>query len=116
MFKTIYFFNQVILLGRLAGNPELHDTESGLKITRIILAVPRSYKNVNGEYETDFVPCTIWKGVAENVCEYCKKGDMVGVKGHIQTGSYEDNDGNKKYSLDIIVEKVTFVSGKKETQ
>lgn len=109
-----YILNQVILVGRLVKDPELHETDSNYKVTRIVLAVPRSFKNSSGVYDTDFVPCIIWRGVAENVCEYCKKGDLIGIKGHIETGSYDDSEGNKKYTLDIIVEKVTFLSGKKE--
>lgn len=73
--------NQAILVGRLVRDPELFETENGNKITNITLAVPRNYKNVNGEYETDFVTCVLWKGVAENTTEYCKKGDLLGSKG-----------------------------------
>ena len=105
--------NQVILVGRLVRTPELLLTESGKKKSLITLAVNRSYKNTNGEYETDFLDCTLWTGVAENTAEYCKSGDVIGVKGRLQTSSYEDKDGSKKYSIDVIAEKVTFLSSKK---
>lgn len=104
--------NQVVMVGRLVKNPELKETENGKKVTHITLAVPRSYKNPNGEYDTDYVDCTLWSGIAENTSEYCKKGDLVGVKGRIQTGSYE-KDGEKKYTTEVIVEKVTFLTSKK---
>ena len=67
---------------------------------------------MDGTYDTDFIRCTLWAGIAENTCEYCKKGDVIGVKGRIQTNSYEV-DGEKKYSMDVIAEKVSFLSSKK---
>jgi len=104
--------NQVVLVGRLVKEPELKKTENGNKVTYITLAVPRSYKNSDGEYEADFVDCTLWKAIAESTTEYCHKGDLLGIKGRIQTSSYE-KDGEKKYSTDIIAEKVTFLTSKK---
>lgn len=105
--------NQTVIVGRIVRDPELRETETGNKITNITLAVPRSFKNVNGEYETDFISCVLWKGVAENVVEYCKKGDLVGVKGHIQTRNIETDD-SKRQVMEVVAEKVTFLSSKKE--
>lgn len=107
--------NQTVLVGRLVRDPELKETESGKKLTRITLAVPRSYKNLKGEYETDFIDCTLWTGIAESTTEYCKKGDILGVKGRIQTRSFEVND-EKKFVTEVVAEKVTFLSNKKETE
>ena len=104
--------NQTVLVGRLVRDPELYETESGLKVSSVVLAVPRSYKNKDGEYETDFIPCTLWRGIAENTAEYVKKGDLIGIKGHVQTRSYEKDD-EKKYVTEIIAEKVTFLSSKR---
>ena len=70
--------NQIVIVGRLVKDPELRETDSGKKVTNITLAVPRSYKNVSGEYETDFIDCTLWTGIAENTSAYCKKGDLLG--------------------------------------
>lgn len=103
--------NQTVLVGRIVKTPEVKETENGQKVSNITLAVPRSYKNVDGEYETDFVNCTLWGPIATNTAEYCQKGDMVGIKGRIETNSYE-KDGEKKYTTDIIAEKVTFLSSK----
>ena len=103
--------NQVVLVGRLVKDPELKETDKGHKTTRITLAVPRSYKNVNGEYDTDFISCRLWSGVAENTSLYCKKGDVVGVKGRIEVSSYE-KDNETKYNTEVIAEKVTFLSSK----
>ena len=104
--------NQAVLVGRIVHEPELRETESGKKITRVTLAVPRSFKNSNGEYETDFISCVMWKGVAESTVEYCKKGDLVGVKGRIQTRTFETEEDQKKHVTEIIAEKVTFLSSK----
>ncbi|MEI3508664.1 MAG: single-stranded DNA-binding protein [Bacilli bacterium] len=106
--------NQTVLVGRLVNDPELFETEFGKKLTRITLAVPRTYKNVNGEYDTDFIGCKLWQGVAQSTSEYCKRGDLVGVKGRLQTSNYETEDGIK-YVTEVIAEKVTFLSGKSNT-
>jgi single-strand DNA-binding protein len=104
--------NQAVLVGRIVADPELRETESGNKMTKITLAVPRSFKNADGNYDTDFISCVLWKGVAENTVEYCRKGDLVGIKGHIQTRTYEVEE-EKKYVTEVIAEKVTFLSSRK---
>ena len=105
--------NQVILVGRLVKSPELQLTETGRKMSLITLAVPRSYKNVNGEYDTDFLDCTLWTNIAENTAEYCKTGDVIGIKGRVQSRLVEKEDGTKIKKTDIIAEKVTFLSSGK---
>lgn len=110
----VLILNQVILVGRIVRDPELYENEDA-KSTLLTLAIPRSFKNVNGEYDTDFITCTIWRGIAEHVCEYCHKGDLVGVKGHLQASSYEKDDV-KIYKLEVVAEKVTFLSTKKEAE
>ncbi len=107
--------NQIVLVGRLVRNPELKETENGKKITRITLAVPRSYKNPDGEYDTDFINCTLWTGIAESTSEYCKKGDLLGIKGRLQTSSYE-KDEETIYAMDVIAEKVTFLTSKRSDE
>ena len=102
--------NQTVLVGRLVSDPELRETDNGNKVTNITLAVPRSYKNVNGEYDTDFIPCVLWKGIAE----YVKKGDLIGIKGHLQTRNLELDENIKRQSVEIIAEKVTFLSSKRQ--
>lgn len=102
--------NQVVLVGRLVKNPELRITESGKKTATVTLAVPRSYKNMNGEYDTDFLECTLWTNIAENTSEYCQTGDMIGVKGRIQTRIIQTDDGTKKKKTEIVAEKVTFLA------
>lgn len=101
--------NQVVLVGRLANEPEVYETESGKKYANVTLAVPRAFKNEEGEYETDFVNCKLWQGIAANTAEYCKKGDLVGIKGRLQT---YNNDEKNKFVTEVIAEKVTFLSTK----
>lgn len=108
--------NQVVIAGRLTGDPVVEEVEGGKKVSSITVAVPRSYKNVDGTYDTDFIRCTLWGGIAENTCEYCKKGDIVGVKGRIQTSSYETEDGECKYVMEVVAEKISFLSSRKENE
>lgn len=108
--------NQLILVGRLVKDPELELTENGKKISIITLAVPRSYKNSNGEYDTDFLDCTLWTGVAENTSEYCKTGDIIGVKGRIQSRIIEKDDGTKYKKMEIVAEKVSFLASTKSSK
>ena len=108
--------NQVVLVGRLVRNPELKETETGKKVTNITIAVPRSYKNVDGQYEADYIDCTLWTPIAESTTEYCKKGDVIGVRGRVQSRIVENEDGSKYKKMEIIAEKVTFLSSSKNTK
>ena len=103
--------NNVVIVGRLTKDPEVIETEKGNKRSFIILAVPRTYKNSDGTYDTDFINCVLWNVVAEHTCEYCKKGDIVGIKGRLQTSNYEV-DGIMKYTTEVIAERITFLSDK----
>ena len=107
--------NQVVLVGRLTKNPEIVTSEQGKKMTTITLAVQRSFKNMDGLYETDFIRCILWNGVASSTNEYCHSGDIVGVKGRLQTRSYE-KDNEKKFVMEVIADKVTFLSSKRQEE
>lgn len=104
--------NQIVMVGRLVKDIELKEGENGRKYANLSLAIPRSFKNAEGEYETDFVNCTAFDNIATNTAEYCRKGDIIGVKGRIQSSTIEENE-TKKYVLEIIAEKVTFLSDSK---
>lgn len=108
--------NQVVLVGRIVREPELKKTEKNKQFTQLTIAIPRSFKNINGEYDTDFVDCILWEAVAKSTSEYCHKGDVVGIKGRLQSEVKENKDGIKKYYLNVIAEKVTFLSSKKEAE
>ena len=102
--------NQVVLVGRLTKDVESKELENGKKVANITIAVTRSWKNAEGIYETDFVDCVLWDAIADNTAEYCKKGDIVGVKGRIQTDNYEKEDGTTEKRTQVIAEKITFLS------
>ena len=108
--------NQVFLVGRLTKDPEIKETESGKKLTYVTLAVQRAFKNTDGIYDTDFISCVLWNNNAENASLYSKTGDVIGVKGRIQTDKYEDEDKNIKYVTEIIAEKISFISSYKPAQ
>lgn len=103
--------NQIVLVGRVTKNPEVIETENGNKVSNITLAVPRTYKNEEGVYETDFLPVTLWRDMATNAAEYLQKGDLVGIKGRMQSDSFE-KDGKNELRLNIVAEKVTYLSSR----
>ena len=106
--------NNVILVGRLTSNPEIVEVDGSKKVTTVILAVNRNFKNQEGLYETDFIRCILWNSVAASTTEYCHIGDVIGVKGRLQTSKYEDDDGKTHYTMDVIAERVTFLSTNKK--
>ena len=105
--------NQIVLVGRLVKDPVLKETEQGKKRSFITLAIPRSFKNAEGSYDTDFIDCILWDGIAKNTAEYCKKGDVIGVKGRLQSRKYE-MDNTTKFVIEVIAKKVTFLTSHKE--
>lgn len=105
--------NQSVVVGRLVRDPELRETEKGNKVTAITLAVPRGYKNTEGEYESDFISCVLWKGIAENTVNYCHKGDLLAVKGRLHSRMIEEEE-KKRYVMEVIAEKVNFLSNKRK--
>lgn len=99
--------NNVVLVGRTVNEIILNENENGKKSAEVTLAVPRNFKNENGEYDTDFIPCILNGMIAKNTSEYCRKGDLIGIKGRI-----EGQDGK----VNIIAERVTFLSRNKEKE
>lgn len=104
--------NKVILIGRLARDPEMRSTMGGNSVTRFTLAVSRAFTNQNGERGADFISCVAWRKQAENIAKYCTKGSQVAVEGRIQTGSYDTQDGGKRYTTDVVCDNVTFLGSK----
>ncbi len=105
--------NNLMLVGRLTRDIEVKKLESGRNVCNITLAINRSYKNADGCYETDYVDCILWDGLANNINEYCKKGDLVGIRGRLQTSTYEKEDKKHKV-LEVVAERLTFLANKKE--
>ena len=106
--------NNVILVGRLTADPEIIEIEDKKKVTSVILAVNRNFKNAEGLYDTDFIRCILWNSVASTTTEYCHIGDVIGVKGRLQTSKYEDENKKIHYITDVIAERVTFLSTNKK--
>ena len=101
--------NRVVLVGRLTKDPELRTTSNGTSQTRFTLAVNRRTSNQDGQREADFISCVAWRGTAEAIAKYLKKGRELAVEGRIQTGSYDAQDGTKRYTTDVVVDNFTFI-------
>lgn len=104
--------NQAVLMGRLTADPELKHTQSGVAVIRFTLAVDRSYVRQGEERQTDFINITAWRGTAEFVSRYFRKGQLVAVQGSIQTGSYTDKDGNRRNTFEVVADQVHFAERK----
>ena len=106
--------NKFFAIGNLTRDPELSETNSGVSVCHFAIAVNRSYTNGDGERQTDFFNCTAWRGVADSIARYCKKGGKVAVVGSIQIRNYEDNHGNQRTAVDVIVQDCEFLTSPKK--
>lgn len=104
--------NRIWLIGNLTRDPELSETNNGISVCRFSIAVQRRFSSNDGEKQTDFFNVTAWRGVADNVAKYCKKGNKVAVSGSVQVRQYEANDGTKRTAFDIVAEEVEFLTPK----
>ena len=107
--------NKVLLVGRLTRDPELRTTPSGMAVTRFTLAVSQNFTNRNGERGADFINCSAWGRQADNISKYCRKGTLVSAEGRIKTSSYEGQDGNRRYTTEVVCDTVNFLSTKSST-
>lgn len=96
--------NNVVLVGRTTKDPELRYTPSNIAVATFNLAVNRKVKDANGERETDFINCVIWRQQAESLANWAKKGALIGITGRIQTRSYENQQGQRIYVTEVIAE------------
>lgn len=103
--------NRTVLVGRLTKDPELKYTPSGVPMTRFTMAVNRPFKT-EGQNEADFISCIAWRKQAENLANYMKKGNLIGVEGRIQTGSFEGQDGKRVYTTDVIADSIQFLESR----
>ena len=102
--------NRVILIGRLTRDIELRYSQSGVAIANFTLAVDRRFKNAQGERETDFIPCVAFRQLAELCANYLAKGKLASVDGRIRVGTYNDKEGQKRWTTEIIAEDIRFLS------
>lgn len=107
--------NKIILVGRLTKDPEIRSTNAGVATANFTVAVNRRYKNKEGGYDADFLPCVAFRQTAEFIGKFFKKGSMIGLEGSVQTRSYDAQDGSKRYVTEVNVENVEFVGGKNDS-
>ena len=107
--------NNYTLIGRLVKDLEVKESENGKKFGYITVAVNRTYKNAEGNYDTDFIDMIVWNDLADRIAEYCHKGDLIGVNGRIETRMTTVEDHNEKVTT-LVCDKVTFLSNKKDTE
>lgn len=108
--------NKVVLVGRLTAKPELRYTSSNTAFLRFTIAVNRNFTSADGKREADFINVVAWRKQAETISKYFDKGNLIAIEGRLQTGSYDDRDGNKRYTMDVALDNFEFVEGKNKTQ
>jgi single-strand DNA-binding protein len=113
--KEIIMLNVVAIMGRLTADPEMKTTTNGVSVTSFTLAVDRSFSK-DGERKADFIDCVAWRGTAEFICKHFTKGKLMAVDGAIQTRSYEDKNGNKRKTVEIVVANVNFCGDGKKAE
>ena len=106
--------NKVILIGRLTKDPELIKTNSGLSYVQFNLAVNRNYTNKSGERQADFINCVVWRVQADYLAKYIKKGGLIVIEGEIQTRTYDDKNGTKKYITEVLCNSIEFLESKSQ--
>lgn len=106
--------NRFFAIGRLTKDPEKRTTQNGTSVCTFTLAVDRRFKNANGEREADFFPVVCWRQTADFADEYLSKGKLAGVIGEMQTRSYDDKNGVKRYVTECVAEDVKILSPKSE--
>ena len=108
--------NNVVLTGRLTKDIDLKYTQSGTAVGSFSVAVERKFKNAQGERETDFINCVIWRKSAENFAKFAGKGSLVGLEGNIQTRNYENNQGQRVYVTEVVVDNFSLLESKKDRE
>lgn len=96
--------NNVVLVGRLTKDPDLRYTSSGTAVATFTLAINRNFTNQDGNRDTDFINCVIWRKSAETLANYTRKGSLIGVTGRIQTRNYENQQGQRVYVTEVVAE------------
>lgn len=108
--------NHVQLIGRLTKDPELRYTSQGTGVATFTLAVQRNYSDSNGERQTDFIQCITWRKLAETIANHLVKGSLIACEGRIQTRNYENQQGQRVYVTEVVVNEVQFLETKEQMQ
>ena len=104
--------NNVTLVGRLTKDPDLRYTQSGTAVGQFTLAINRNFTNANNEREADFINCVIWRKAAESLANYARKGTLIGLTGRIQTRNYDNQQGQRVYVTEVVVENFQLLESK----
>lgn len=108
--------NNVVIVGRLTRDADLRYTGSGIAVGSFTVAVERPFTNAQGERETDFINCVVWKKPAENLANFTRKGSLIAVAGRIQTRNYTNNEGRKVYITEVVAENIQYLDSKKTNE
>ena len=106
--------NKAILVGRLTKDPELKTIASGVSVCSFTIAINRRFRNAEGNYDADFINCVAWRQQAEFITRYFKKGSSICITGSLQTRTWTDQQNNKRYVTEVVVDEVNFVDSKSE--
>ena len=106
--------NKAILVGNLTKDPELRTTSGGIAVTTFTVAVSRRYKSQDGQQQADFINCVAWRSSAEFIAKYFAKGSKIGIVGSIQTRTYDDQNGQRRYVTEVVVDEAEFVTSKSQ--
>ena len=107
--------NIIALVGRLTADPELKHTQSGIAVSRVMIAVDRAFTRQGEEKKADFINVVAWRNSAEFLCKYFSKGQRIGVQGSVRTGSYMDTNGIKRYTFEVYADRLEFVERKEQS-
>lgn len=108
--------NKVIIMGRLTRDPELRRTQGGTAVASFTMAVDRDFKSQSGEKETDFIDVVAWRNTGEFAAKYLAKGRMAAVEGRIQVRDWQDKDGNRRKSVEVVADNVYFADAKRDSK
>src|SRR5690625_936666 len=108
--------NRVVIVGRLTRDPDLRYTPSGVAVANFTVAANRPFTNQQGERDADFINCVVWRRPAENLANYMKKGNLIGVDGRLQSRTYEDKDGKTVYVTEVVADSVQFLESRGSSQ
>lgn len=108
--------NKVVLIGRLTKDPEIKNTSSQIQFCNFTIAVDRRFKDQSGQRQTDFINCVAWRQTASFICSYFRKGTKIAIVGSIQSRSFDDNNGQRRYVTEVVADEAEFVESLQPTQ
>ena len=108
--------NKAILIGNLTADPELKQTPAGVSVCSFRIGVQRRFKDANGQYASDFINIVAWRQTAEFIAKFFRKGRPICIVGSIQSRSYTDQQGNKRYVTEVVADEASFVDSKQDNQ